>query len=397
MDTSAAFLGLECVDCSARFDPESGTHRCTDCGGILDPAYDYGSIDVGPDEFGDRPFESMWRYRELLPFAPHAAVSMDEGATALVEAPDLAEEMGVGRVLIKDEGRNPTGTFKDRGASVAVTAAREHGASDVALSSAGNAGQAASAYAARAGLDSHVFLPSRANFVNKAMVNVHGGDLTVVEGRIGDASEAFEAALEDNEGWYPVRTFVTPYRHEGKKTMLLETVEQLDWTAPDAVVYPTGGGVGLVGMHKAARELRTLGIIEDLPAMYAAQSEGCAPIVRAVEEGRDVHEVWETPDTVCGGIEIPDPGASPLILEAIRESGGGAVATTDEEILEAGVTVAATAGLEMGASCAAAASGAADLAERGELGPGDTVVVLNTGTGNKDADVLRSHLMGKGI
>jgi len=396
MNTTAAFLGLECVDCGERFEAEDGTHRCPDCGGILDPAYDYDSLDVDRETFESRPFETMWRYRELLPFDPDRAVTMDEGATALVEAPAMAEEIGVDRVLIKDEGHNPTGTFKDRGATVAVTAAAQHGATDVALSSAGNAGQAASAYAARAGLDSHVFLPSRANFVNKAMVNVHGGDLTVVEGRIGDAGAAFEEALED-EDWYPVQTFVTPYRHEGKKTMLYEVVEQLDWEVPDAVVYPTGGGVGLVGMHKAARELRTLGLTDDLPGMYAAQSTGCAPIVRAVEEGRDVHEVWETPDTVCGGIEIPDPGASPLILEAIRESGGGAVATTDDEILDAGVSVAQRDGLEMGSSCAAAASGAIELADRGELGPDDTVVLLNTGAGNKYADVLRSHLMGQGI
>jgi len=396
MDTSAAFLGLECLDCGDRFDAGAGTHRCPDCGGILDPAYDYESIDLDRAALESRPFETMWRYRELLPFDADRSVTMDEGATALVEAPGMAEEIGVGRVLIKDEGRNPTGTFKDRGATVAVTAADQHGATNVALSSAGNAGQAASAYAARAGMESHVFLPSRANFVNKAMVNVHGGDLTVVEGRIGDAGAAFEEAIED-EDWYPVQTFVTPYRHEGKKTMLYEVVEQLDWAVPDAVVYPTGGGVGLVGMHKAARELRTLGLIDDLPGMYAAQSTGCAPIVRAVEEGREIHEVWETPDTVCGGIEIPDPGASPLILEAIRESGGGAVATTDDEILEAGVSVAQRDGLEMGSSCAAAASGAIELADRGELGPDDTVVLLNTGAGNKYADVLRSHLMGQGI
>jgi threonine synthase len=161
-------------------------------------------------------------------------------------------------------------------------------------------------------------------------------------------------------------------------------------------VYPTGGGVGLVGMHKGATELRELGLVDERPAMYAAQAEGCAPIVRALEEGAERHEPWAEPDTICGGIEIPDPGASPLILEAVRESGGGAVATTDEEILDAAIEVAQVEGLEVGATCAAAASGAAALADRGDLGPDDTVVLLNTGAGNKDADVLRSHLMGRG-
>ena len=166
---------------------------------------------------------------------------------------------------------------------------------------------------------------------------------------------------------------------------------------PDAVVYPTGGGVGLLGMHKGARALRDLGLIDDLPAMYAAQASGCAPIVEAFEAGREHHEPWETPDTICGGIEIPDPEASPLILKALRESGGGAVATDDEEILESAIAVAKGEGLEMGATPAAAASGAWTLATEGAFDEDDTVVVLNTASANKDSDVLRSHLMGKGI
>lgn len=397
METTDAFVGLTCVDCDEQFDAEDATHRCPDCGGILDPAYDYDEIDLSRDDLESRRFDSMWRYEELLPFTRESAVSMDEGATQLVECPRLADELGVGRVLLKDEGRNPTGTFKDRGQTAAVTAAVQHGATDVALNSAGNAGQAAAAYAARAGLDSHVFLPSRAGFTNKAMVNVHGGDMKIVEGRIGDAGAAYADAMEENDDWYSIKTFVTPYRHEGKKTMLYEIVEQNDWEVPDAVVYPTGGGVGLVGMHKAAKELRDLGLTDEIPAMYAAQAEGCAPIVRAFEEGKAVHEAWETPDTICGGIEIPDPGASPLILEALRESDGGAVATSDDAILDSAVTVAQHEGLEMGATCAAAASGAWDLAQEGEFGEDDTIVLLNTGAGNKDDDVLRSHLMGKGI
>jgi threonine synthase len=396
MQTTAAFAGLSCTDCGETFDAEDTPGRCPDCGGILDPDYDYDALDLTRETFGGDA-EGLWRYESLLPFPRSVAVTMDEGGTPLVEAPSLAEELGVGRVLIKDEGRNPTGTFKDRGQALAVTAAKLHGATDVALATAGNAGQAASAYAARADLDSHVFVPSRASFINKAMINVHGGEMTVVEGRIGDAGAAFEDALAEHDDWHPVQTFVTPYRHEGKKTMLYEIVEQLEWEVPDHVVYPTGGGVGLVGIHKGAKELRDLGLTDDLPAMWAAQSDGCAPIVKAFDEGKAVHEAWEVPDTICGGIEIPDPGASPLILDALRESDGGAVATSDSDILDSAVTVAQHEGIEMGVTCSAAASGAWQLAQDGSFGEDDTVVLLNTGAGSKDADVIRSHLMSKGI
>jgi threonine synthase len=397
MNTTAAFTGLACTDCGERFDAADATHRCPDCDGILDPTYEYDAIDLSRGDLEARPFDGIWRYEELLPFTREAAVTMDEGTTPLVECPNLAEELGVARVLIKDEGRNPTGTFKDRGQALAVTAAREHGASDVALATAGNAGQSASAYAARAGLDSHVFVPTRAGFVNKAMINVHGGEMKVVEGRIADAGAAYADAIEEHDDWYSLQTFVTPYRHEGKKTMYYELVEQLGWETPDRIVYPTGGGVGLIGMHKAAGEFERLGLTDESPAFYAAQSAGCAPIVEAFEAGAERHEPWDVPDTICGGIEIPDPGASPLILDALRESGGGAVATSDDDILSSAVTVAQHEGLEMGVTCAAAASGAWALAQRGEFDADDTVVIMNTGTGNKDADVIRSHLMGMGI
>ncbi len=399
METTHAFVGLQCVDCGASFDAEETTHRCPECDGILDPEYEYDRIDLTPDDLRERPFDSMWRYEELLPFPRDAAVSMGEGATPLVECPSLADAMGVGRVLLKDEGMNPTGTFKDRGQSAAMTAAREHGAEEVALNSAGNAGQSAAAYAVRAGLDAHVFLPSRAGFTQKAMTEVHGAELTVADpidgnSQIGDAGRAYAEAMDRNPEWYSAKTFVTPYRHEGKKTMALELLEQLEWTAPDAVVYPTGGGVGLVGMHKAAREVRDLGWTDGLVPMYAAQAAGCAPVVDAYDRGADRHE--PLPDdavtTACNGIAIPDPGASPLILEAIRESDGGAVANTDEEILDAAIEVARVEGLEVGATCAAAAAGAFSLAADGELGADDTVVLLNTGAGNKDVDTLRSHL-----
>lgn len=392
METTAAFAGLECVDCGERFDPAAATHRCPACGGILDPRYDLDAIDLAVDDLARRPFDTMWRYEALLPFDRPSAVSMDEGATPLIECPRLADELGVDRVLLKDEGRNPTGTFKDRGHSVAVTAAVAHGATDIALASAGNAGQSAAAYAARAGLAAHVFLPARAGFIQKAMVTAHGADLTVVDGALDDAGAALEDALGGHDDWYPTSTFVTPYRHEGKKTMGYELIEQLDFEPPDAVVYPTGGGVGLVGVHKAAQEFRALGLTDELVPLYAAQSTGCAPIVNAWEVGEGTHETWAEPDTVCAGIEVPDPGGSPLVLDALAESDGGAIAVADDEILDWAATVARLEGLEMGATPAAAAAGARALADRGEFDRDATVVLLSTGAGSKDADIIWSHV-----
>ena len=397
MQTSEAFESLRCVDCGERHDPREVTHRCPACEGILDPEYDLSRVSLTAAGLAARPFDSMWRYDDLLPFPRDAAVSLGEGATPLIDCPQLADELGIGTVYIKDEGRNPTGTFKDRGQAAAVTAAVEHGASRIALNSAGNAGQAAAAYAARAGVDATVFLPDRAGFTQKAMTEIHGAELRIAEGEITDAGDAYwdaTRATDGGEPWYSTKTFVTPYRHDGKKTMGHELLEQLGFEAPDAVVYPTGGGVGLVGVHKAGKEFRELGFTDRLPGMYAAQAEGCAPVVDAYERGADGHDA--VPEsaitTACNGIAVPDPGASPLVLDAIRESDGGAVATPDRAILDAAITVAQSEGVEVGASCAAAVSGAAELADRGELGEDDTVVLLNTGAGNKDVDTLRAHL-----
>ncbi|MHC3438146.1 threonine synthase [Natrialbaceae archaeon A-gly3] len=396
METTEAFSGLECTDCGATVDAVETTHRCGECGGILDPTYDHDAISVDRETIESRAVDSMWRYAELLPFSRESAVTTDEGGTPLVSCPTLAEELGVGRVLIKDEGRNPTGTVLDRGMSLAVTAASGHGASDVALPSPGNDGQAAAAYAGRADLEAHAYLPARSSHTHKSMVNVHGGDMTVTGGRFPDAESGFRDAMAEHD-WYSLEAFATPYRHEGAKTLLFEIVEDLAWDVPDAIVYPTGTGLGPVGLHKGATQLRDLGLIDDLPGIYAAQAEGCAPIVEALKADREVTEPIEYPDTICGGIEIPDPNASPLILEALRESDGGAVATKDGEILDAAIAVAKNEGLEMDPSSAAAASGAWKLAEEGEFDGDETVVIVNAATGNKEADVLRSHLMGQGI
>ena len=246
-----------------------------------------------------------------------------------------------------------------------------------------------------------MFVPSRTNFVNKAMINVHGGDMRVVEGRFDDARESYETErgelpAADAETWFPAGAFDSPFRHEGAKPLYYEVVEQLDWTVPDAVVVPAGHGDVVSGVWKAAREFADLGLVESTPRLYAAQPDGCAPVVEAVNAGGDP-DPWEVPDTVVGRLEIPDPAGGLPAVEVVRASGGDAVAVDDENALDSAATVAQHEGLEVSVACGVATAGAWDLEEAGAFDADDTVVVLNTGTGNKDADIVRSRLMGRGM
>jgi threonine synthase len=393
METTEAFASLRCLDCDGSHDP-GVAGRCPDCGGALDPAYDHDPATVTRETLA-ADADGLARYAPVLPFPGGTLVTAGEGATPLVEVPDLADELGVGAVYVKDEGRNTTGAALDRGVALATTAAREHGASEVALPSMGNGGQAAAAYAARAGLESQAFVPSRVPFVNKAMVNVHGGEMSVVEGRYADAVAAFDEAAAGAD-WYSLAPFATPYRHEGAKTIAYEIAAALDWTAPDAVVHPTGHGTGLVGLRKGGRELAEWGLVDTHPRLYAAQAGGCAPVVAAWEADAGTPDPWEGPDTICGPLEIPDPAGGGYVLDALAATGGGAVGTDDGAILEGAVTLA-EAGVTMGATGGAAVSGARALADRGAFDADDVVVLVNAVTGNKEADLLRSHLMSKGI
>ena len=390
-----SFEGFRCTDCGETVDDEAPT-RCPACGGTLDATYDYDAAEVSRETLADR--SGAWAARELFPFVPEG---MGEGATPLVEAPRLAEELGVESVYIKNEAHNPTGTVTDRGAALVAEAARRADADTLALPTTGNGGQSAAAYAARAGLLSRVFVPSRANFINKAMINVHGGDMRVVEGRFGDARETYEREREelpaaDEEEWFPAAAFDSPFRHEGLKPVYHELVADLDWTVPDAVVAPVGHGATVSGLWKGAREFDELGLVDGTPRLYAAQPDGCAPVVEAVENGDDP-EPWEVPDTVVGSLEVPDPAGGLPAVEAVRASGGAGVAVDDEDLLDSAATVAQHEGLEVSVACGAAAAGAWDLADDGAFDADDTVVLLNTGTGNKDADIVRSRLMGRGM
>ena len=390
-----SFEGFRCADCGTTATDEGAT-RCRACGGTLDATYDLDGLALDRETLTDR--EGSWKHRELLPFVPG---SIGEGATPLVETPRLAEELDVESLYVKDESHNPTGSVTDRGLALVAEAADRAGADTLALATTGDAGQSAAAYAARAGLLSRVFVPSRTNFVNKAMINVHGGDMRVVEGRFDDARESYEAEREtlpaaDAETWFPAGAFDSPFRHEGLKPMYYEALEALEWSVPDAVVVPVGHGTVPAGVRKAARELADLGLVDSTPRVYAAQPDGCAPVVEAVETGTDP-EPWAVPDTVVGGLEVPDPAGGLPAAEAVRASDGAGVAVDDEDALDSAATVAQHEGLEASVACGIAAAGAWRLRERGELADDDTVVLVNTGAGNKDADVVRSRLMGRGM
>ncbi|UWG50604.1 Threonine synthase and cysteate synthase [Halalkaliarchaeum sp. AArc-CO] len=397
METTKAFSGLECTDCGAVHDADTAG-GCPNCNGPLDPTYDLSAVDVHADVI-ERPPDpvGMWAFDAVLPFPAGTRVSAAEGGTPLVDADRLAEELGVASVEIKDESRNPTGTVLDRGLSLAVTAAAGHAeGSDVeplALAAAGNAAQSAAAYAGRVDLRLYAFVPSRCAFSNKAMVNVHGGEMQVVGGRYEDARAAIDDQLAAD--YYSLQEFTTPYRHEGVKTVALELLADRDWTAPDAVFVPTGTGELLVGVVRGFELAADLDLIERIPDVIAVQPSGCAPIAAAHEQGLGQPEPWDVPDTIVGELEIPDPEGGARALGALDRIGGRAVTVEDEEILESAVTINQTTVVEMGPGGGAAAAGAWELAS--QLDSDAEVVLLNTESGGKTPDVLRSHLMSKGI
>jgi threonine synthase len=343
---------------------------------------------VSPDVVAGRA-ASMWRYRELLPAAiPSDVVTLGEGFTPLVPAPSLAQKLRVRAVWVKDDGLNPTGTFKARGAACGVSRARELGISEVALPTAGNAGGAWACYGAAAGLKVHVAMPSDAPEANRVECRAFGAELLLVDGLISDAAQVVADGVERN-GWFDCSTLKEPYRIEGKKTLGLEIAEQLGWQAPDAIIYPAGGGVGAIGIHRAFRQLRELGWVRrDPPRLIVVQAAGCAPIVRAFEEGRDESEPWPDARTIATGLKVPKPLGDALTLQAVRETGGTAAAVDDPQILDGIKTMASDASILASPEGAATLAGASVLRERGDLGPDDRIVLINTGSGAKYPEVL---------
>jgi threonine synthase len=372
---------LECSGCGAARGAEGLPGVCPACGSPYLVRYATRPSPAAKSGLTTRPW-TMWRYREWLPLTEgEREVTLGEGGTPLLEVPRLAARYGFDRLLVKDESVNPTGSFKARGLAAAVTRARHAGAERFVVPTAGNAGVALAAYAARDGATARVYAPTTTPATILSQIRSYGAELVLLEGHIGDCGKAARAYAADS-GAVDVSTLREPYRIEGKKTLGLELAEQLGWMVPAAIVYPTGGGTGLIGMWKAFRELWDAGWISGaLPRMYSVQASGCAPVVAAFEGGAERCTPWPDPRTVAAGLRVPSPLGDRLMLAALRESGGGAVAVTDPE-LEAGardlqVDEGIDAAPEGGATLAAARS----LRARGTLRAQETVVLFNTGAG----------------
>jgi threonine synthase len=382
---------LECPRCGARYDADRPRNLCR-CGSPLLARYDLAAVGraVDPARLAGRP-PDLWRYRELLPVADPAHVTtLGEGFTPLLPARRYGAHIDVPGLLVKDEGLVPTGSFKARGAAVGVSRARELGVRHVAMPTNGNAGAAWATYAARAGLRATIAMPREAPTITRQECLAAGAELHLVDGLIGDAGRLIARVIAET-GAFDVSTLKEPYRLEGKKTMGYELVEQLGWRVPDVIVYPTGGGVGLIGIHKALDELRALGWIGDRsPRLVAVQSTACAPIVRAFAAGARRAEPWPDPTgSVAFGITVPAPLGDELILDALAATGGTAVAVDDRELLADLRAFGAREGLLLCPEGAACLTAVRRLRASGWLAGGEEVVVLNTGAGLKYPDTVR--------
>ncbi len=386
----SALSHLDCPRCGARYNADQVQGTCS-CGSPLLARYDLRLVAslISPGDIAGRPAD-LWRYHELLPVRePGHVVSLGEGMTPLITLPKLGQALGVPNLLMKDEGLIPTGTFKARGAAVGVSRATELGVSAIAMPTNGNAGAAWSVYAARAGMRSLIVMPVAAPAITRAECAAAGAELYLVDGLIGDAGRLVAAAVERRRGYQDVSTLKEPYRIEGKKTMGLEIAEQLGWRLPGVIIYPTGGGVGIIGIYKALRELLELGWVSgDLPRLVAVQSAGCAPIVTAFQAGASESEPWPDPSTVAFGITVPKALGDFLILEALYATGGTAVAVTDEALLADQGAVARLEGCFICPEGAACITAVRQLRESGWLSESDEVVVLNTGTGLIYPDIV---------
>jgi threonine synthase len=378
---------LDCSRCDKRYEPGRVLNLC-ECGGPLLARYDLerAAKEMRPGHLALRE-PTMWRYREVLPVDdPDDRVSLGEGFTPLLHAPRLGAKAGLPRLYVKDEGGNPTGSFKARGLSAAVSMAKALGAHDVCLPSAGNAGSALGAYAARAGLKAHVFVPNDIAKLFIMETEAYGAHVETVDGLITDAGRIC-AELAKRHGWYECATLKEPYRVEGKKTMGYELAEQMGWKLPDAILYPTGGGTGLIGMWKAFQEMEAMGFVGPArPRMYAIQAEGCAPIVKAFSEGKDDAPMWQGATTHAHGLRVPKALGDFLILRGVRESHGAAVAVSEREIIQGVKDASSCEGLFVAPEGGACVAALAKLRASGHLSADDSVVVFNTGTGFKYVD-----------
>ena len=386
--TSSLFTHLQCVECGKAHPKEKLHHVCADeaCKSILSAQYDFGASRLTKDDLKSRP-ASLWRYREFLPVlnAEHI-VSLGEGFTPILPVANLAEHTSGKRVLVKDESGNPTGSFKARGLSVAVSKAKELGIRSFSIPTAGNAGGALAAYAAKAGLEAHVFMPKLTPQAFKIEARLFGAEVTEIDGNISDCGKvAGEKAVEN--GWFDVSTLKEPYRLEGKKTMGYEIAEQLGWELPDVILYPTGGGTGIVGIWKAFGELGQLGWIGSRrPRMVAVQSDSCSGICAAFHQNAPRAEYKDGGFTIANGLRVPKPYADKEILKVLNESSGYAVSVSDADMLFALREFAAREGLLIAPEGAALWHAFKALSRSGWIKSGQTVLLLNTGSGYKYLD-----------
>ena len=373
---------LECTKCGDHLTAHEPRTICPKDGGSLYVRYDLKPYigKLKPEHLSGSA-GSMWRFADLLPDAP--PVSLGEGNTPMIQSRHNPN------VFIKDEGLNPTGSFKARGLCAAVTMCKAYGLKKVAIPSAGNAASALAAYAAAAGIEAYIFMPKDVPHANLVECKIYGAKVTLVDGLISDCAKIVNDRKKD-EGWFDISTLKEPFRVEGKKTMGLEVAEQLCWKLPDAIFYPTGGGVGMIGMWKAFDELESLGWIgSKRPKMISVQSAGCAPIVKAWEEHKPVSEFWQNAKTVAAGLRVPKPYADYIILDILKKSGGTAVAATDEEIGSAVCEWASSEGVFAAPEGAACLIAYRKLIASGFLSPDQRVVLFNTGSGLKYLDVIQ--------
>ena len=376
---------LECAMCGQELEADRLWNLCPDCGKPLLARYDLEAArqTLTREDIGKRGAD-LWRYRELLPIRdPRYAICLGEGFTPLVHADRLGQAVGFDNLLIKDEGLNPTGSFKARGLGVAVSRAFELGVTALSIPSAGNAAGAMSAYAARAGIAAHVFMPRDVPQPFVAECRALGAEITLVDGLITDAGRIAAEGVRQF-GRFDVSTLKEPYRLEGKKTLGYEIAEQLDWTLPDVIIYPTGGGTGLIGMWKAFDEMETLGWIgPQRPRMVTVQAAGCAPMVRAFEGGLEFAEPWQDAQTIADGLRVPAAVGDFLILRTLYESNGTAIAIPDEELLDAASLIGRTQGIFVCPEGAAPLTAFLHLRRQGWINDDESVVLFNTGSGLK--------------
>lgn len=386
---------LYCSACARTYPSRQLLNLCT-CGKPLLVEYDLEKAGeaISPRVLPQR-VKSLWRYREVLPLEDDRnAIRLGEGFTPLLPCSRLGASLGLKNLFIKDESLNPTGSFKARGMAMAVSMAKELGARALAVPSAGNAGGALAAYAAAAGMEAHIFMPLDAPAANRIECAQFGAKVTLVDGLITDCARAVREGVE-REGWFDVSTLKEPYRIEGKKTMGYELAEQFEFTLPDAVLYPTGGGTGLIGMWKAFDEMEKMEWIgSKRPRMFTIQSDGCAPIVRAFERGESEAGEFENAHTIAAGLRVPRAIGDFLMLQILRQSGGGAVGVPDEEILPAVGQIAAAEGIFTAPEGAACLPALRRLLDKQAIRPDDRIVLFNTGSGFKYLELFTSPIGG---